>query len=241
MKKIIIYTSIFLLSMLAGVFAVVSATESGTTSKYTKEIDACMKARDTEHGGAGAKSIEEYICPVGTLSSQEIAFQVIMSIEFKKLDNQVKKDLKKIHEGSNKDTGALASNIRDLFESKDSKAYPERYAEICNSSTKDEAALYFKGKGTSLTTDNNAVGFVFGQKTGNTKYLSCQELVDMKLKAYKASAWLLGEGAVVKSFKNDKHEYMRKLKDQYEKFLNKWTTYIGQLGVIKDKWPTKTK
>jgi hypothetical protein len=34
---------------------------------------------------------------------------------------------------------------------------------------------------------------------------------------------------------------MRKLKDQYEKFLNKWTTYLGQLGVIKDKWPSKSK
>lgn len=62
-----------------------------------------------------------------------------------------------------------------------------------------------------------------------------------KLQAYKQSAWLLGEDAVVKSFKNDKHEYMRKLKDHYEKFLNKWTTYIGQLSTIKDKWPTKTK
>lgn len=65
--------------------------------------------------------------------------------------------------------------------------------------------------------------------------------MDKKLQAYKDSAWLLGESAVVKSFQNDKHSYMRKLKDQYEKFLNKWTTYIGQLGVIKDKWPSKTK
>ena len=65
--------------------------------------------------------------------------------------------------------------------------------------------------------------------------------MDKKLQAYKESAWLLGEGAIVASFKNDKHTYMRKLKDQYEKFLNKWTIYIGQLGVIKDKWPSKTK
>lgn len=65
--------------------------------------------------------------------------------------------------------------------------------------------------------------------------------MNKKLQAYKDSAWLLGESAVVKSFKNDKHTYMRKLKDQYEKFLNKWTIYIGQLGVIKDKWPSKTK
>lgn len=59
--------------------------------------------------------------------------------------------------------------------------------------------------------------------------------------AYKESAWLLGEIAVVNSFKNDKHTYMRRLKDQYEVFLNKWTTYIGQLSVIKDKWTSKTK
>ena len=65
--------------------------------------------------------------------------------------------------------------------------------------------------------------------------------MNKKLQAYKESAWLLGEVAVVKSFKKDKHDYMRKLKDQYEKFLNKWTTYIGQLSVIKDKWPSKTK
>jgi len=65
--------------------------------------------------------------------------------------------------------------------------------------------------------------------------------VNKKLQAYKESAWLLGESAIVKSFKKDKHTYMRKLKDQYEKFLNKWTVYIGQLSVIKDKWPSKTK
>ncbi len=50
--------------------------------------------------------------------------------------------------------------------------------------------------------------------------------MDRKLQAYKEAAWLLGESALVKSFKHDKHEYMRGLKDQYEKFLNKWTIYV---------------
>ena len=71
--------------------------------------------------------------------------------------------------------------------------------------------------------------------------MSCQELVDRKLMAYKDAAWLLGESALVNSFKKDKHDYMRKLKDEYEKFLNKWTMYIGQLGVIKDKWTLRTE
>lgn len=175
------------------------------------------------------------------MSYQEVVLQVIMSKEFNVLDKQIKTDLKKIYDGGNKDIGQLATNIRDLFDSSNNEAiYPLQYAKICNKTTVNEASLYFTEKEASLTTDN-IQKFLYGQKTGDIQYLSCQELVNKKLIAYKESAWLLGESALVKSFLNDKHTYIRKLKDQYEKFLNKWTIYVGQLGVIKDKWPSKTK
>lgn len=61
------------------------------------------------------------------------------------------------------------------------------------------------------------------------------------MESYRQSAWLLGATAVMNSFKNDKHAYMRKLKDKYEKFLNKWTIYIGQLSIIQNKWNAKSK
>ncbi|MDD5197803.1 MAG: hypothetical protein PHN60_03000 [Candidatus Gracilibacteria bacterium] len=235
MRSVISYITI--LSFIAsGVFSPLFAAESAR-SKYTGKIDVCIKANKEGR----AKTIEDYVCPVGTLSPQQIAFQVVMSIEFKKLDNEVKKDLQKIHKETNKDIGQLSSNIRDLFDRSNKKSvYPAKYEEICNTLVMNETILYFKEKGESskmsdgVTTDNDANNFIFGQE-------GCSRLVDKKLQAYKESAWLLGESAVVTSFKNDKHTYMRKLKDQYEKFLNKWTIYIGQLGVIKDKWPSKTK
>ena len=215
----------------------ISSSVFAAWSKYTGEIDACIKANKE----GKAKTIEAYVCPVGSLKPQQIAFQTIMSIEFKKLDDEVKKDLKSIHEWANKDIGQLATNIGDLFDSsKETAKYPSKYAGICNSIVMKETALYFEEKGKSskttdgITTDNDSNNFVFGQE-------GCRELMKKKLQAYKESAWLLWEGAVVKSFKKDKHEYMRKLKDHYEKFLNKWTTYIGQLGIIKDKWTSKTK
>ena len=220
---------------MAGAFGVTFAT---TGSKYTGQIDACIKANKD----GKAKTIEDYVCPVGVLKPQQIAFQVIMSIEFKKLDDQVKKDLQAIHEWSNKDVWQLATNIGDLFDSSkgDTAKYPNKYAEICNIVTMKETALYFEEKwessktNDSVTTDNDAKDFLFWQK-------GCQDLVKTKLQADKEAAWLLGESAIVKSFKKDKHDYMRKLKDHYEKFLNKWTIFIGQLATIKDKWPSKTK
>ncbi|HBB26955.1 TPA: hypothetical protein DCZ36_00470, partial [Candidatus Gracilibacteria bacterium] len=172
----------------SGVFSPLFALES-TGSKYTGKIDACIKANKE----GKAKTIEDYVCPTGTLSIQQIAFQVVMSGEFKKLDDEVKKDLKNIHEGTNKDIGALATNIGDLFDTSNGTAkYPAKYAEICNTTVMKETALYFEEKGASskikdgITTDNDANNFVFGQK-------GCSELVNKKLQAYKDSAWLLGE------------------------------------------------
>lgn len=162
MKKTIAYIGIFSSVVMSGISPSLFAAEPG--AKYTGEIDACIKANKEGR----AKTIEDYVCPVGSLKPQQIAFQVIMSIEFKKLDDEVKKDLKSIHEGTNKDIGKLATDIGDLFDStKSATKYPGKYAEICNKVVMDETVLYFKEKGISskvndgVTTDNDAGNFVF--------------------------------------------------------------------------------
>lgn len=233
MRKLHFYISFCVVTVIiGGVFSPLFA--AGST--YTGEIDACRDKRDKKM----EKTIEDYVCPTWPLSIQEVAFQVVMSLEFKKLDDKVKKDLKSLHEGTNKDVGQLATDIGDLFDAANDKSvYPAQYSKICNETVMSEVSAYFTEKGIvnktseSVTTDNNSSSYVYWQK-------GCQDLVNKKLLAYKDAAWLLGESAIVTSFKNDKHDYMRKLKDQYEKFLNKWTTYLGQLGVIKDKWPSKS-
>jgi hypothetical protein len=127
------------------------------TSKHTSNIDKCTQAREK----GKAKSIEDFVCPVGSFSLQQIAFQVIMSIEFKKLDAEIKKKLAEIYAGSNKDIGQLATNIGVLFDERNPESYPSRYKKICNTIVIQEADLYLQEKKTSLTTDNDAKNFVF--------------------------------------------------------------------------------
>ncbi len=228
MKKLVSIIALLLFLAIHNTYLSVFAE----TSKYWNQIQQCLDAR--EPNGKWAKTIENFVCPVGSLSLQQIVFQVIMSIEFKKLDDEIKVKLSKIYAWSNKDIGQLATDIGVLFNETNPQSYPSKYKNICNTIVIKEANLYLQEKKTSLTTDNDAKNFVFWEK-------GCQTLVDRKLMAYKDAAWLLGESALVNSFKKDKHDYMRKLKDEYEKFLNKWTMYIGQLGVIKDKWTLRTE
>ena len=91
-----------------------------------------------------------------------------MSIEFKKLDDQVKADLQSLYNGTNKDVGQLSTNIGDLFDKTRLEAkYPDKYLSICNTTVITEASNYFKAKGESskmtdgLTTDYNSQDFVF--------------------------------------------------------------------------------
>lgn len=112
MKKTLIPLGAFIAAAIISATLPIFAAES-TGSKYTSEIDRCIKA----NAEGKAKTIEEYVCPVGTLKPQQIAFQVIMSIEFKKIDDAVKKDLEGIYSNTNKDIGQLATNVGDLFDS----------------------------------------------------------------------------------------------------------------------------
>jgi hypothetical protein len=67
----------------------IAADNSG---EYRQKIDACLKARSAE--GAGAKSITDYVCPEGLVVSQfDVAYQVVLDLEFQKLDKEIKKEL----------------------------------------------------------------------------------------------------------------------------------------------------
>ncbi len=228
MKKVVISLATLLFFVVYGFSFSVFA---GEKSQHTSDIDSCIKKRKDW----SAKSETKFVCPVGNFSLQDVVFQVVMSKEFKTLDDKMKKELDDIYAETNKDVGALAARIRPLFDETDNtESYPNKYKKICDSIVMKETSLYFTEKGTSVTTDNHAQSFVVWEK-------DCQALVNRKMKSYKEAAWLLGESAVVKSYKNDKHTYMRKLKDQYEKFLMKWEQYIGQLKVIDSKWTTISK
>ncbi len=80
-----------LLFLLIGGFFVFLMAEDGS-GEYRQKIDACLKARTAE--GAGAKSITDYLCPEGQVASPyDVAYQVVLDLEFQKLDKEIKKAL----------------------------------------------------------------------------------------------------------------------------------------------------
>ncbi len=211
-------------------FAVTPPPDIPRASQYSWQIDECIKANASKDGVA-AKTITAYVCPGGKLMPQQIAFQVILDLEFQKIDKEVEADLKGMQSKSTKDIGIVDTFIKSLFDETGTPEgkYPSRYKQICDQTVHDEAIKHF-GK---ITTDTDTKNYFAGQS-------ACNILVDKKMSAYRNASWLLGESAVLNSYKKDKHTYITKLKDLYEKFLNKWTIYIGQIGRIKSKWPSKT-
>lgn len=229
MNKIILSSLFFVTGtfvFLSHSFAVAS-TDIPRASQYSWQIDECIKA----NAAGTAKTITTYVCPGGKLMSQQVAFQAILDLEFQKIDREVEVDLKSIQSGSTKDIGAVDTYIKSLFDetSIPEGKYPKKYRQICDQTIRNEAIKHF-GK---ISTDFDTKNFVAGQT-------ACNILVDKKISAYRNTGWLLGESAVINSYRKDKHTYITKLKDLYEKFLNKWTIYIGQIGRIKSKWPSKT-
>ena len=210
---------------------VTAATKIPEQSEYSGQIKSCIEK--TKNGTA--KTEQGYICPGGSHSNQWIAYQVVLDLEFKKIDKDVEADIATLQSSSTKSIGEITQKITDWFDSTAKNSnYRTRYEQVCNDISSDTSVIgqTIKHFG-SLTTDNGTPDFIEGQST-------CGDLVNKKIAAYRDTAWLVAEGSVVKSYQKDKHDYMTKLKDIYEKFLNKWTTLIGQLGRIKDKWPSKT-
>lgn len=150
MKKVlcIVLFSIIAIMGLSRTFA-----EEG---KYTGDIKKCMEARDK----GTAKEIRNYVCPVGIISPQGVAFQVVMSLQFNELDKKIEADLQDLSNNSNKDLQTLTVNIDNLFSTgTQSKDYPSQYERICDELTIQEVIKSYPG---NITTDNPTENFVFG-------------------------------------------------------------------------------
>ena len=80
----------FLTLIIGGFFVFLLA--DNTTAGYKQKIDACIAARLPN--GAGPKSITDYICPEGQVAApHDVAYQVVLDLEFRKIDQEIKKEL----------------------------------------------------------------------------------------------------------------------------------------------------
>lgn len=90
--RFIRWTSLAVISivtlLIGGFFVFLLATDG--TAEYKQKIEDCLQKR----AAGTAKSITDYICPEGKVTNSfDIAYQVVLDIEFRKLDKKVKQAL----------------------------------------------------------------------------------------------------------------------------------------------------
>jgi hypothetical protein len=219
--------------LIAAVFSPILApiAEAG----YEADIKRCLDAREK----AQAKTIQDYVCPEGqddvTGGDQGVAYQVILDEEFRKIDKDAASRLRDMQSRSGKDFVAMDRDISDWFDATSEKSeFRDRYMKVCNDFADPKSYLRqmvdsFGSMDKTVSTDSQEQYFA-----------KCQTLTKTKLAAYKNAARLFAEAAVVKSYKEDKSDFVGKLKKEYQNFLMKWMIYIGEMARIKDKWPNKT-
>ncbi len=201
---------------------------------YEGQIRACLEAREQGR----AKTIKEYVCPDGVMGDQDVAYQVVLDSEFRKIDRDAERRLKDMQSRMGKDFVDMDKDVSNWFDStsKDSE-FSDRYEKVCGDLSDPKNVLRqtvdaFAEEG-GVTTDSQTVRFA-----ANPAW--CDALVKRKLAAYRHTARLFAEQNVYESYDRDKKDLVNRLKDEYRNFLMKWMIYIGETSRIKDKWNVKT-
>ncbi len=203
---------------------------------YEGQIVACLEARKKGQ----AKTIQDYVCPEGIIGDQDVAYQVVLDLEFKKIDKDADSRLRSMQSQMGKDFVTMDHEIVNAFDTTSEKSeFPNRYGAICSDLNDPKSVLrqtvdaFDASKLGSVTTDSATSSFA-----GNRKW--CDALTANKLAAYKSASRLFAEQNVVESYVRDKNEFTGALKKEYGNFLMKWMVYIGEISRIKSKWPNKT-
>lgn len=159
----------------------------------------------------------------------------MLDLEFRKIDKEAEGKLKDMQQRTGKEFVKMDEDIVNWFDvtSKDA-TFDGKYSKVCADLSDPKSVLgqSVASLGT-VSTDGKTSKFA-----GNRA--NCDALTGKKLAAYKSAARIFAQQNVVDSYKSDKHEFGGKLKKEYQNFLMKWTTYIGELSRIKDKWNEKT-
>lgn len=216
------------LSILAS-FSVVHAAE------YETQIKECLKVKCMgEPTGCTPTeaSIDKYICPEWTMNVQDVAYQVILDLEFQKVDKDVKTRLTELstptYKGKNPvEIWDTISKWFDIVGTKDD--FYARYTNVCNGLVVMKASLELPYLYTYWDIKN-----VIAWNN------DCTKLAFRKLLAYRDAAWLISERNIVQNYKSDKKVFLDTVKDKYTDLLMKFTIYLWQLARITDKWNVKT-
>jgi hypothetical protein len=217
--KFIIWLIIFSLFFSTSVFA--------NWCSYKSQIDQC----NTANKNWTTKSIEDFVCITGT--NEQVAYQVILDWEFKKLDKQMDKFIEDLEEYKNvyfwrNRQKTYIDWINDIHSKRD--YFYKEYKKLCWINIIEQSIACMNDWRTSI---QNAKQFF------SNKWTPCEELINKKLEIYDDIAFsvLMFNKQQIKE--DDKKTYDQWQRRNYNKLIDIMMINLWYLERIWQKWPSK--
>ncbi len=201
---------------------------------YKWEFEECIWANKNGQ----ARTVEDFVC-ISSNNYFQIMGQIILDLEFKKIDKEVDTYFKNLEDNKSyyfwKDSKEPFTSAIDLIESKFDMywEFGEKYMQICTTGENSIVQKTMNCFWGSIPA-NEASAYFFQDTT-------CRNLVATKLEINKQVAYDI--------LKLNKHQikqdedklYMQTERWRYDKLLEIIMVNVGYLERIWKKWPSKTK
>ncbi len=201
------------------------------TCEYFSQIDRCMSAQENW----SQKSIEDFVCI--NWNRAKVSYQIILDMEFKKIDDKMDLTLTKLEE--NKNTyfwiNADKSYIDWINYIHDKWAeFGKEYSELCSSIIL-EKAISCSNKDKS----NQSVPISEAIKYFDNNWASCKDLINKKISIFKDVAfWVLMLNKLqIKA--DEKKTYDQTQRWNYDHLLDIMMINLWYIERIWQKWPSK--
>ncbi len=235
MKKIIFW--IILLSIIIFHHCFSDDSYKSLFPKWSDAILDCFNKIQNKESWAG--SIQNPINPKKYLICEwndniNILYQSILDILFTDIDNKVENYLESLPK--EKINLNICEKVSDDFSY--TWDFYKQYKDVCEKWVKDYMSKFIennKNLNISIKTHGGIHNFVINESS------KCIVLMNIKLKSYQDTAWLILNRNLVDSYKKDKQKFMTDLKDKYRKLLLSLTEYMAQVLKINNQWNKATK
>lgn len=204
------------------------------TCEYKWEFEDCMQAnKDWD-----SRSIEDFIC-ISSSNKYEIMPQIILDLEFKKVDKEVEIYLKSLEDNKSEFFGQDAKRslveaideIESKFSIYDDDSFWKKYMELCWVWIISKTLDCFWASPDVDTTP------YFNEDSKR----SCKWLLLTKLEVFKSVSYDILKLNKQQIDKDEKKKNTQKRRTKYDKLLEIIMVNVWYMERLRKKWPSKTK
>lgn len=228
-KKYLILLSFFSFIFFSSVFA--EGEQIELSCEYETEIEVCVSA----NAGWNAREISDFVCPT-TDSMEEIAYQVVLDKEFKKVDEKMDAYITQLDAEKDRYFWPNAKeNVLDginEIESKFSELWDfwVEYNNLCNQTILNKTMQCLPWWKTATVMAKDYL----------TEWL-CEKVYLHKLEVYKMTAYKILQLNKSQVRKDNKKEFFQERRTKYDAIYDAMMVNLGYLERVWRKWKSKIK